>query len=199
MFFLFADESGDINFKKGTRYFVYVGVLIQSRKACDKKLAELKKNYEKVFHRKFQREIKASKLEKDEFIYFLDGLRKLDYEIFCAYVDTYEPKKQFNNIEDGSMKRMQLLEIVITSAFSVNHGVNKIIVDKGLSQELRNEIRKRLTQKYKEAPKIEAEDSRNVAGIQIADLISWAIRKHLSGDSLYYTYVEDKIRVKTEL
>ena len=59
MFFLFADESGDINFKTGSKYFVYVGILTASKKECDKKLNELKKNYEKTFHRKFQREVKA--------------------------------------------------------------------------------------------------------------------------------------------
>ncbi len=168
-------------------------------KECDKMLNDLKKNYEKTFHRTFQREIKAKKLEKDELIYFLDGLRKFDYGIFCAYVDTYDHQKKFNEIKDGSLKRMQLLEIVITSAYSVDHGINKIIIDKGLSEELLNDIRKRLSQKYKEVPKIDARDSRNVAGIQIADLIAWAIRKHLGGDSLYFSYIENKIRAKTEL
>ncbi|MBU0591580.1 MAG: DUF3800 domain-containing protein [Candidatus Micrarchaeota archaeon] len=199
MFFLFADESGDINFKKGSKYFVYVGILSESRKACDKKLIELKKRYETTFHRKFAREIKASKMEKEEIIYFLDGLKSLNYEVFCAHIDTYDSKKQFNNINNGSKKRMQLLEIVITNAYSVNHAVNKIVIDKGLSQELRNSIRTRLSQKYKEVPKIEAKVSHNVAGIQIADLIAWAIRKHLAGDSIYYTYIENKIRGKTEL
>ena len=199
MFFFFADESGDINFKSGSKYFVYVGILTASMKECDKELNELKNNYEKRFHRKFQREIKAKKLEKEEIIYFLDELRKFDYGIFCAYIDTYDAQKKFNKNKNGNLKRMQLLEIVITSAYSIDHGINKIIIDKCLSQELLDNMRKRLSQKYKDIPKIEARNSRNVAGIQIADLIAWSIRKHLGGDSLYFSYIENKLRSKTEL
>lgn len=199
MFFLYADESGDVNFNTGTRYFVYVGILTPSKKVCDEKLSKLKKDYEKIFHRKFEREVKGSKMDKDEILYFLDGLKKLDYEIFCAYVDTYDSKKQINYIKNDSLKRMLLLEMVITSAYSVHLDIGKIIIDKGLPEEIRRELRKKLEQKYKEVPQIDAKVSQSVSGIQIADLVAWAIRRSLGGDSLYYSHLIDKIRAKIEL
>jgi len=200
MFFLFADESGDVNFKTGTRHFVYVGILTKSKKNCEQKLNDLKSGYKDVFRRKFQKkELKASKLEKDEFIYFLDGLRSLDYEVFYAAVDTYDSKKDFNTSGDDRTKRAYLLQLVISSAFLANAELGKIVIDQGLSKDVRDELRERLNEKFKAVPLIEAERSHNVAGIQIADLVAWTVRKHLGGDNLLYTYIEDKIRAKIEL
>lgn len=204
MLFLFADESGDIKHASGTRHFVYVGILTKSKKECEKTLDQLKENYVNVFHRKFfKKEIKASDLEQSEIIYFLNGLKELDYSVFCAHIDTYDAKKQFNLGKDGALKRMQLLEIVLGNVFATaplfNDGIGKIVIDKGLSEELCVDIRKRLAEKYKDVPRIEAESSHKVAGIQIADLVAGVIRMHLKGDSIYFPYIKDKIRTMTEL
>jgi hypothetical protein len=200
MFFLFADESGTITFAKGTQYFVYVGILVKSRKDCAKILEKLKSNYKKQFGRKFtKKEIKSSRLDKNELRYFIKGLDELDYEIFYAYVDTFDKKKEFNLDPDGSSKRLQLLELVITNTYSFSGGVGKILIDKGVSQLLRLSLRKRLSEKFKDVPLIEEAASHKVAGIQIADLIAGAINKNLKGNNSYYILIEDKVRVKTEI
>lgn len=198
--FLFADESGDILFRKGKRYFVYVGILVKSRKECEKRLSELKLAYSNTFKRRFTKpEVKGAKLEQDEIIYFLNGLKTLDYGIFYAYVDTYDSKKEFNKICDGNLKKAQLLETIISNIYSTNHAINRIIVDKGLPQDVLEKLRERLSKKFKEVPKIESEASHKIAGIQLADLIAWALSRHLTKDSIYFSYISDKIKTKTEL
>lgn len=143
--------------------------------------------------------MKGAKLEQNEIIYFLDGLKTLDYEIFYAYADTYDSKKEFNRSCDGNLKKAQLLETVISNIYSANHAVNRIIVDKGLPQDVLDNLRERLSRKFKEVPKIEPKASHKVAGIQIADLIAWVLSRHLATDSIYFPYISNKIKTKTEL
>ncbi len=200
MLFLFADESGDITFGKGTKYFVYVGILTPSKKDCEKVLEKLKLNYEKEFGKKFtKKELKSCDLDKPGMLYFIKGLRELDYEIFYSYVDTHDAKKAFNLNPDGSAKRLILLELIIANVFSTSKSIGKIIIDKGVSQKLRMSLRERLSEKFKNLPLIEEKASHKVAGIQIADLIAGAINKYLKGDGIYYSQLEDRIRIKVEL
>lgn len=200
MLFLFADESGDITFGKGTKYFVYVGILTPSKKDCETVLGKLKTNYEKEFGKKFtKKELKSCDLDKSQMLYFIKGLRELDYEIFYAYVDTHDAKKAFNHNPDGSDKRLTLLELVITNVCSTSKSIGKIVIDKGVSQKLRVSLRERLSDKFKDIPLIEAQASHKVAGIQIADLIAGAINKYLKGDGVYYSQLEDRVRIKTEI
>lgn len=200
MAFLFADESGDIVFRKGKRYFVYVGVLTKGQRECERLLNELKEQYPKTFSRKFCKpEIKAAKLEESEIIYFLQGLKKLDYEVFYTFIDTHDPKKEFNRGTDENLKKALVLETIISNIYSVNSGVGKIIIDKGLPQDVRDHLRERLVARFKEVPRIEAKVSHKVAGIQIADLIAWVVANYLKGNALFYPYISDRVRAKTEL
>ena len=200
MLFLFADESGDVNFAKGTRYFVYVGIVTPSKKKCEQILVQLKEGYFELFHKQFpEKELKASNLYRDEMIYFLKGLKNLDFEVYYAYIDTYNKSNSFNYSSDLNAKKLKLLELVISGALSIHGSIGKIIIDKGLPQVLRHSLRIELNNRFKNVPKIDEESSQKVAGIQIADLVAGSINRHLKGDSLYYSYIEDKIKLKIEI
>lgn len=202
MLFLFGDESGDITINRGKRYFIYVGVLAESKKKCEESLRKLAgRRYEEQFHRKFKKEVHASNLDEDEIMFFLNGLADFGYKIYYSFVDTYDIGKELNKEKNPNIRKAKVLELVIVNSFLQYNTLREIIIDKGgISDEVRKQLEADLEKNLKRKFKIQPVASHKSAGVQIADLVSWAVKEKIEGNSTaFYDVIKEKILGYSEL
>lgn len=175
MSYIFIDESGDLGTKKlSSRYFVMAAIKVDDPKKLDRIITKTKKSLRKKI---ITNEIKGSKLPKEIKFALFNRLDNIDYEVFIIIFEKiyrykvpsgYDNKKLYDIL---SAELAKTINIVGPTEIYIDKSKNKpfeiIDFNKMFLENLNN---------CKNYPiKLIHANSMNFKGLQIADLISWAI------------------------
>ena len=194
----FVDESGDALSYKGSRHFVVAVVITSSKKECETLMQDLVDQYPEYFHnKKFKKEVKMSNLNSKERAYFFGGLKNLNFEAKCGFLDTRDKKNKVNQLGPQE-KKDYIVQSTMSFSLATNPDIRKFDIDRGaLTKSSVSDLKDEFKKNFRIAPKIVTRSSQKVAGIRIADLVAGALRESLSGNNLNYASIERKIK-KTE-
>lgn len=176
MSYIFIDESGDLGTKKSSsKYFVMVAIKVEDYKKLDRIISKTRRITKKNIIT--LNEIKGSNLPKHLKIKIFDKLDNVNYEtsiIVFEKINRYKVSDGYDNIklyDTLASELAKLLNITNATFIFIDKSKNKeeeiIEFDKKFLENLPN---------FKRFPiKIKHVDSFNYKGLQIADLISWAV------------------------
>ncbi|WP_048812458.1 DUF3800 domain-containing protein [Methanobrevibacter ruminantium] len=176
MSYIFIDESGDLGTKKSSsKYFVMAGIKVEDSQKLDRVIRKIKRDDKKNIIT--SNEIKGSNLPHDIKIKILKKLDSVNYQVFIIIfekINRYKVNDGYDNIKLYDLLACELakqIDISSSSKIFIDKSKNKkeeiVNFNKAFLENLNN---------FKKFPiKLEHANSMSYKGLQIADLISWAI------------------------
>ncbi len=195
MSYIFIDESGDLG-DKGSRYFILAAVLVEDFRTLENLINKTRRIYKKEIGQ--SNEIKGSKTPSKVKKSILRKLNQNKYEAFILIFDKKEKYKLDYNKDNHklyailSSKLAQLIPI---------HDSTYIFVDrtsrnKDILNHFNNLFKANLINVNDFPIYIKHVDSLKYKGIQIADLISWAVYQEIENNNGEYIKYLKNLQIK---
>ena len=193
MSYIFIDESGDLG-DRGSRYFILAAVLVEDDGSLKKLIKKTRERYKKEIGR--SNEIKGFKTPQNVKKSILKRLNKNDYK---AYILIFEKKHKYKfDYENDNNKLYDILASHLAKIIDIK-GPTSIFIDKTKNKKDKmeefNELFKGNLNNLKNFPiKISHVDSKDVKGIQIADLISWSTYQCMENNNdEYFSLIKNMV------
>ncbi len=175
MSYVFIDESGDLGTKKSSsNYFIMAGIKVDEHKKLDRIISKTRNSTRK---NTLSNEIKGNNLPKYIKIKILKRLENIDYEVFIIVfekINRYKISSGYNNNElyDELASELAKLINIDNSTF--------IFIDKSKNKheeiiDFNKKFLNNLNNPKKYPVSLKHVDSVNFKGLQVVDLISWAV------------------------
>lgn len=175
MSYVFIDESGDLGTKKSSsNYFIMAGIKVDEHKKLDRIISKTRNSTRK---NTISNEIKGNNLPKYIKIKILKRLENIDYEVFIIVfekINRYKISSGYNNNElyDELASELAKLINIDNSTF--------IFIDKSKNKheeiiDFNKKFLNNLNNPKKYPVSLKHVDSVNFKGLQVVDLISWAV------------------------
>ncbi|MBQ9161287.1 MAG: DUF3800 domain-containing protein [Methanobrevibacter sp.] len=194
MKYIYIDESGDLGDKySSSKYFVIGAIIVDNPKNLNRIIKEARKKYNNIIGRDL--EIKGTKTNRQIIKKILGKLDNIDYDVFVIYLD----KKNVYDIPN--FYNHNVLYDVLASKLAENIKIDSpttVIVDKSKNkQEEIINFNERfilgLDNNNNHSININHVNSINYKGLQIADLVSWAVFQNLEhGNSEFMELIKNK-------
>jgi hypothetical protein len=192
---VFIDETGDLG-EKGSKYFIITAIWTEDIAAFDRIIKNARRNKFRKELSKAQ-EIKANKSSKELIEYILERFA----EIETAYAQSIILDKK--KIYSDFLKRdkNKLYNFVCRQLSSIAPDIKELIIriDKSKSkQSLIADFDQYLERKFRETKwnrtiTIHHNYSQSWSGLQIADVISWAVFQRFEhNNNIFFNIIEDK-------
>ncbi len=192
--YVYIDESGDLG-QRGSKYFIITALWVDNPALFDRLIKNIRRHKFKKQLRKAQ-EIKANKSSKE----LIEHILKKFSEIDSAHAQSIilEKKKLYSKYlkEDKN----KLYNFVCGHLASIGVDSKKLIIridrSKG-KQNLISDFNKYLSLKFKEVKwnrelEVFHSWSQSWSGLQITDIISWAVFQKFEHDNDYYFKIIEK-------
>lgn len=175
--YIFIDESGDLGVNKGcSKYLILSALIITNPQALDRIIKNIRRN---KFRKELKKanEIKANKSSDNLRIYMLKKLNELkDVKIF--YIILEKKKLISEYLKSDKHKLYNYVAGKLAKQLPLNDDSVEIRIDKSKGKQLLQEdFNNYFIKCLKEKPiktTIEHSYSHNWAGLQFADILSWA-------------------------
>ena len=199
--FIYLDESGDLGFRAGgSKYFVITFISVTNNLQLERTIREVKSKY--GLHSNY--EIKGSSTTARIKNELLQKISKLNIEIYSIVMNK---SKVFSRIKDDKNILYNYVLGLILVPYIINQQDVDILVDRR-TVSVRSGFKLDDYLEYKVwyenladvNMNISHEDSKHNLGIQVVDVISYAIfRKYESGDVSYYNLIRHRIKKEIPL
>jgi hypothetical protein len=188
--FLYMDESGDLGYKRGSRFFVIAVIKLSNRRElelCVKRVRQkkLKKNPPS--------ELKAYKATDNVRFALLNHIAEQDIEIYTTIVEKYSMSEKI--MQRANDLYNQLACITISHCIRDNC-IQLLLVDKRGDHVVRKAFDEYI-RLFHGGIKIEHLDSQEDKIMQVVDFVAWSIhRKYEMEDDRFYNLITKKIRAE---
>ena len=205
MHYLYLDESGCLGLENGSGYFLIACIVTTADTLELTKLLDAvrkKKRFKKELKRARLNEIKGNKCSRDLNSFVLSQLNKLgDVKCYCAVL---EKEKLYSSYLKGKPhKRYNYVAGLLASIIHLDSNSVEVRIDRSKGKKL---LRDDFDQHFKRLLEVgsdihtvtvEHSYSHGWAGLQFADMLSWAcFQKFEHGDSSYIDILdEDRITI----
>lgn len=197
--YVFIDESGDLGKKGGSKYFIITAIWTDKPELFDRVIKNVRRNKFKKELKKAN-EIKANKSSKELVRYILSKFANLESthaqsvileksKLYSSYLN--DNKAKLYNFVAGNLKNIGI---------DSKNLIIRIDRSKG-KQDLIDDFNQYMGKKFKETRwnreiTIFHSWSHGWSGLQIADIVSWAVfRKYEFNDSSFFKIIEKKINI----
>jgi hypothetical protein len=195
MQYFFIDESGDLGFgAKSSRYFLCTCIITENKRSLEKVLAKARKALKKKWKR--LSEFHAYHMDPQARKLVLKNLSKVTDLRILVYLFS---KEKISHRLQGDKHDLYRRIIALMIEKPIKEAPGELFVDqretnKLLNQKLEEVVYQVLAKKSSGHMKVFIKPSYEVKGLQVADIISWAIfRKYEYGDDTYYKMIENLI------
>lgn len=194
MDYIYIDESGDLG--SDSDYLIVAAIIVEDSAKLDRIINKIRRANKKQLGN--SNEIKGTETKPHIKKKILKRLNKIDYQVIAIVFD----KKNKYKINYGCNNNL-LYNIVVSKLAEELPITNKtsIIIDKSKNKEkFRQEFNSlflpSLNNPKNHSITIEHEDSVNIKGLQIADVISWSVYQSIEHENNEYVDLIKNIIVK---
>lgn len=196
--YVYIDESGDLG-ENGSKYFIITAVWIDKPEIFDRLIKNIRRY---KFHSELKKtqEIKANNSSNSLKEYVLKEFTKI-YSVHSQSIILEKSKLKNNYLQKDKNK---LYNYVAGRLANIAIDSKKLIIriDKSKGKRsLRDDFDKYLIEKFKEARWVRDIEiyhswSHSWSGLQVADMISWAVfQKFESNNDYYFKIIEKKVNI----